>query len=49
MNNSKKILNFLKNIKPLKVPNNISTMNPYHNKNNENDQTHAKTPATQSK
>ena len=33
MKNSKKILDFLKKIKPLKVPNNISIMNPYHNKN----------------
>ena len=29
MNNSKKILKFLKNIKPLKVPTNIMVMNPY--------------------
>ena len=31
MNNSKKILKFLKNIKPLKVPDNIYVMNPYEN------------------
>ena len=33
MNNSKKIIKFLKNIKPLKVPSKISILNPYENKN----------------
>ncbi len=31
MNNSKKILKFLKKIKPLKAPKNITVMNPYQN------------------
>ena len=33
MNNSKKIIKFLKTINPLKVPGKISILNPYENKN----------------